>query len=255
MKIVSWNCNGALRRKTDVLDSLNADIVVVQECEDPSRSIHAYQQWAGDYLWSGSNKNKGIGVFAREGNIVASLSWKRKFRLPGAPKTSISAAWHTDDLKEFLSFRINDQFNAVAVWTKQSKGGTFGYAGQLWKYLQTHRRDITKDDCLILGDLNSNVRWDRTDRWWNHSDNVQILDSLGLTSLYHRQHNIQQGEEREPTFFLQRNLSKPYHIDYAFASEKLHLNATIQIASSDKWLQKSDHLPLVIELPVLASIV
>ncbi|CAN0458947.1 unnamed protein product, partial [Hapterophycus canaliculatus] len=178
MKIVSWNCAGGLRKKTEILDSLQADVLVVQECEDPARSTSSYEQWADKYIWSGSNKNKGIGVFARNGVELSTLSWSRKFKLPGAPTLSASAAWTTDDLKEFLSFRINNQFNALAVWTKQSEGGTFGYAGQLWKYLQTHRKDIAGGECLLLGDLNSNVRWDRPDRWWNHSDNVEILKNL-----------------------------------------------------------------------------
>jgi len=58
-------------------------------------------------------------VFAKGGVQIESLNWNRKFRLPGAPKRSESATWKTNDLKEFLSFRINDSFNVVAVWTKQ----------------------------------------------------------------------------------------------------------------------------------------
>jgi len=124
--------------------------------------------WSGSYLWTGVSKNKGVGVFARDNVQIDALNWNRLYRLPGAPKNSVSATWRTSDLREFLSFRVNDSFNAVAVWTKQSAGGTFGHAGQLWKFLQSHRKDMQKDDCLLLGDLNSNVIWDRSDRWWNH---------------------------------------------------------------------------------------
>jgi exonuclease III len=248
MRIVTWNCNGALRKKTDVLDQLNADVYVIQECENPAESITSYREWSGNFLWSGESKNKGIGVFAKRDAQVVALNWNRVFRLPGAPKRSISAKWKTSDLKEFLSFRINDSFNAVGVWTKQSKGGTFGYAGQLWKYLQSHRRDILKDECLILGDLNSNVIWDRPDRWWNHSDNLEILDELGLRSMYHESTGANPGDEQHSTFYLHRDLAKPYHIDYIFASNGLRKRAQFKCYDIDPWLTYSDHMPLAVDI-------
>ncbi len=49
MRLVTWNCNGALGRKFLRLDALDTDILVVQECEDPAQSSEDYQLWASDY--------------------------------------------------------------------------------------------------------------------------------------------------------------------------------------------------------------
>jgi exonuclease III len=38
MKIITWNCNGAFRKKFESLVSIDADILVIQECEDPAES-------------------------------------------------------------------------------------------------------------------------------------------------------------------------------------------------------------------------
>lgn len=248
MKIVTWNCNGALRNKLDSLNEIDADLYVIQECENPETSTIRLKEWADSFLWSGGSKNKGIGVFAMNGLPIENLNWRRKFKLPGVPSDTISATWKTEELKEFISFRVNDKFNAVAAWTKQSPGGTFGYAGQLWKYLQSHGKHIEADECMLLGDLNSNVQWDRPDRWWNHSDNVRILDSLGLKSIYHEQYRVEQGAETEPTFYMYRHKDKPYHIDYIFASKYLSTGSKLKLHDPAIWLKYSDHIPLEVIL-------
>lgn len=250
MRIITWNCNGALRRKLAEADSLQADILVIQECEDPAHSTQAYRNWAGDYLWIGESKNKGIGIFPRHGHKVEQLSWTGEYTIQGFTISSPAQSWRTDELKLFLPFIINQQITVLAVWTKASNGGTFSYTGQLWKYLQIHRNDLRKPGTIIIGDFNSNVIWDRPDRWWNHTDVLAELDQMGLRSQYHHFFNEKPGQETRPTFFMHRNLLKPYHIDYAFTSSDLTDRSTILIATEKNWLSVSDHVPLVLDISI-----
>lgn len=86
----------------------------------------------------------------------------------------------------------------------------------MWKYLQLHKDKLKDKKVIIAGDFNSNAICDKWDRWWNHSDVVKEFEELGIKSLYHHLTNEKQGKETKPTFYLQRKLEKPYHIDYIF---------------------------------------
>ena len=246
MKIATWNCNGALRKKLPEVDALDADLLIIQECEDPQFYKKQYLDWAGDYLWIGTNKNKGIGVFPKKGNRITLLHWHGSFTIKGLSESHNSVHWSTTDLRLFLPFSVNDRLKILAVWTKGSDKEAFGYVGQLWKYLQLHGKDLSGPASMIIGDLNSNAIWDKDDRWWSHSGVVAELADLGIYSLYHKLRNEEQGQEVEPTFFLQRKLGKPYHIDYAFASNDLASDCNIVVGNPSDWLHLSDHMPLMV---------
>ncbi len=90
MKIVTWNCNGALRRKYAFLANFDADILIIQECEDPAQSdVEHYRKWAANYLWTGDNKNKGLGIFCKQDIVIERNNW------------------NVNDSKYFLSVRVN----------------------------------------------------------------------------------------------------------------------------------------------------
>ncbi|MCC6925857.1 endonuclease/exonuclease/phosphatase family protein [Novosphingobium sp.] len=231
MRIVSWNCNGGLRRKTELLDALNADILVVQECEDPSAYGTEYRDWAGNHLWIGDLRSKGLGIFARSNLSLEPLDWCG------------------EDFRLFLPARIGDKFELLGVWTQSTRPASAAYIGQLWGYLLANHARLGPN-AVICGDFNSNRIWDRPRRTGNHSHVVAKLAQLELTSLYHQAFEEDQGAESVPTFYLYRKPDRPFHIDYIFAHQSLvqEPGFAFAVGRSELWLTASDHMPLVADL-------
>jgi exonuclease III len=227
---LTWNCNGAFRKKFELFEAFKADILIIQECEDPSKSSdNKYKDWANNSLWTGENKNRGLGIFAK-------------------PQISISKLdWPDNGEKYFIPCRVNDDFNLLGVWCHGANSPTFGYIGQMWKYLQINKLNLKK--AVIAGDFNSNVIWDKWDRWWNHSDVVRELKEFEIESIYHEIFKEIQGQETQPTFYLTRKLLKPYHIDYIFASRIIMAKViSLEIGNPEQFLARSDHMPIMLTI-------
>ena len=231
MKIISWNCNGALRKKFEHISELDADIYIIKECEDPVRTNHKeYGEWSKNHLWIGDTKNKGIGIFAKTHISLTPLDW--------------SNAYRDHSVKHFLPCLVNKDFQLLAVWTHKNNSPNFGYMGQFWKYLKTNIELF--DKIIIAGDFNSNAIWDQWDRWWNHSDVVSMLSKKEIKSIYHQTTNESQGSESKPTFYLQRKKEKAYHIDYIFTSRHF-TSDNVHIGNFENWIEISDHVPVIYE--------
>ncbi len=235
LKILTWNCQGAFRRKFEFVSKFDADIYIIQECENPEVSIDKnYRDWAQNFLWTGDIKHKGLGIFARTDIMINDLKWE------------------SNGLKHFISCRVNDEINLVAVWTHHNNSITFRYIGQFWKYLQINKHKM--DKCIIVGDFNSNKIWDKNHRESSHSIVVDELESIGIRSLYHEYYQLPQGDEPHPTLYLQRKIPKPYHIDYIFACRDLFPEIeSLEIGVHEDWLSRSDHMPFVATITIASN--
>lgn len=232
MRFITWNCNGGFWKKFKEIDSLNFDLLFVQECENPNLSKNSeYKEWAKNYLWVGDNKNKGVAFFAKTKYKINKLEWSNEFE--------------NHNVKYFSPIQFENQ-KILGVWAHSNNSPTFGYIGQFWKYLQINETNIS--NTLILGDLNSNKVWDKWDRWWNHSDVVKILNENGIFSIYHDYNKEQQGSESISTYYMHRNQSKGYHIDYMFSPNNLKNRIENFEIGSINWLTLSDHLPLICDI-------
>ena len=222
MRIVSWNCNGKFREKFEKVKELNADIYVIQECEDPQNYVGtAYGDFAKNDIWNGENKNKGLGIFAKEGILIENNRWESYC------------------LRNFLSVKVNHDFDLLGVWACKPYIEEY----YIYQYINIEKFN---DKTIIIGDFNSNKIWDKTHSIRNHTNIVKELEKKNLISAYHEVYHEKQGEEKQPTFYLYRHLVKGYHIDYCFIERERIKD--FQVLCDPAWLNHSDHLPILLEL-------
>lgn len=239
MRIATWNCNGRFRDKVGRALALDCDITLIQEAEDP----HYYRdQLTGPWAWTDAGWGKGVLAFVKSGwslqrhpDAPAQPSFKHVVPLDAvAPDGSHLAVW--------------------AVWCMDADNKADAWVAQLHHGLDAMQYLITSP-VVIAGDLNSNVVWDRG-RHLNHSRLIARLGEKRIRSAYHLATGEQAGDESQPTFWMARSVSKPFHLDYVFTDLPVK---SVAVGSHAEWsgLKEdggvSDHAPLIAELDLGAS--
>lgn len=234
MRLITWNCQGAFRKKADYILLLQPDILVIQECEHPDKLKFSQNTIRpNDFYWYGDSVHKGLGIFSYSDYRFELLSdFNPKFRY-------------------VIPFRVSGNghvFIFFAIWAMDNKENHEArYIGQVWLAIN-HYKNLLGNSTILIGDFNSNKIWDYKERVGSHSDVVNNLADNDIHSIYHKHFGLEQGKEKHPTFFLQKNESKPYHIDYCFVSKDLIDRVkTVEIGAFDNWKAHSDHLPLNIK--------
>ena len=233
MKIITWNCNMAFRKKWHVVAELNPDILVLQECENESR--FGQSQWFpryNEFIWMGENENKGVGI----------MSFNR-YHIELLPR-------HAAAFRYIVPVRVTGEspFNLFAIWAMPDKSNRLkGYVGQIWGALQHYEPDLTEPS-VLAGDWNSNAIWNHERKTGNHSQVVELLKTYGISSIYHELNREAHGEESQPTLYLLKQPNKPYHLDYCFASEKMiTAHTSIEVGKFGQWIRWSDHMPVIVD--------
>jgi len=234
MKLITWNCQGAFRKKADIILTHKPDILVVQECEHPDKLLFSSTtQQPNDLLWFGDNNHKGLGIFSYS---------NYKFQLIDE---------HNTDIKYVLPISVfggQIDFTLFAIWANNRQDRDNQYIEQVWKAINHYDQLLCSRPTILTGDFNSNKIWDKKHSKGNHSTVVDKLADRHIYSAYHKHLGQEQGNEKHPTFFLQRNKNKPYHIDYCFTSADIFAKVlNVEIGTYDNWVKHSDHSPLTIE--------
>jgi exodeoxyribonuclease-3 len=233
MKIITWNCNMAFRKKAAIILEHKPDILIVPECEHPDKlKFDTGILKPNDSLWFGSNLHKGLGIFSY-GNFTLKLC-----------KT------HNPELRLIIPIAIKgngSKFTLYAVWANNPGDPDGQYVEQVWKAIHHYDRHLKNKQTILAGDFNSNTIWDRKYREGNHSNVVKRLEEKGIYSTYHLHHKQKQGTEQHPTLYMYRHKNKPYHIDYCFVSADLADKLkSVEIGEHKFWTQYSDHVPVIV---------
>lgn len=233
MRIVSWNCCQAFRKKWEYVAAFDPDVIVVPESECIERQPAALLERYPTQAWVGDNPSKGLLILGNAEHpieIMDSYNPEHRYVVP-------------------LRVSGVQELALVAVWTQRDK--TVGYTQHLSRALAEYET-LLDGKPIVIGDFNANTIWDQEHRRdITHSQNVAWLHDRGMVSAYHALMGETQGGESTATHAFRWNADNTFHIDYAFVSKRLlDDGVTLTVPPVAEWLRHSDHGPLVLDLGV-----
>lgn len=227
LRIVTWNCRGALHRKLDALLELRPDVAIVQECAFPER-------WRDSRIscvsWNGNMARKGVAIITfGGGDLVPYIS-------------------RENDIQYVVPAVVNSvrEFGMLGVWTKKGVSGKSAYLGQLDLAIDEYNEFLKRSPCVVAGDLNSNANFYPAGKRNYHLEVVEKLSELGMVSAYHLYHGCKPGSEWHDTH--RHNLGGTFHLDYCFIPTDWAPFLKRVRVGGKQWFDLSDHKPVIIDL-------
>jgi exodeoxyribonuclease-3 len=233
MKLLTWNCQGAFRKKYELIADLAPDLAVIQECEALEKLPWKQGRPPSSACWFGENASKGVGVF----------SWSD---LEFAPLANYDSS-----IRHCIPLQITRpyQFQLIAVWAMDHPQDSLSYSAQVFQAVGQYREFIQAADTVMMGDFNSSKRGTPRSRIGNHASLTNAIDTLWLISAYHQYFHEKPSQEKRGTFFRGRKTDKISHIDYAYIPVRwLRRLKQVEVGAPETWLAHSDHCPVMVEI-------
>jgi exodeoxyribonuclease-3 len=233
MKLMTWNCQGAFRKKYPRVAEIGPDLAVIQECEQPERIPWKFGQKPTAMLWFGQSPTKGLGIF----------SWTNL--------TFQALETYDTSLRYCIPIQVTSpfQFHLLAVWAMDHLKDAHSYSAQVYQAAGLYREFIQQADTVFIGDYNSSKRTTPPSRLGNHATLTQSLHDLWLVSAYHQFFFEPQGQEKQSTYFRGRKMDRPSHIDYVYIPSRWTRRLKkVQVGDPAVWLEHSDHCPVIVEI-------
>lgn len=250
MRVLTWNCQGGLGKKHELLRRLAPDIAVIPECslkDAQSRNRGAQLFWQTKQV--GSAATKGLGILSVNPSLLV-----RPLALPEQWRSLMKSDPGRMDVVIPVEVLAPVRMNILAVWSFNNRDRKSGLKlrGPVLSALDFLGDWLSDAPSLIIGDFNNHPIFDRDlPNGKNHfAEHVNTFERLGIKSLYHECRGEAHGEEVTNSHFWSGR--KPFHIDYIFASEQLRKTPQFSIMSFEEMKAsgvRSDHVPLWADFP------
>lgn len=231
LRLATWNCRGAFKKKKHIIEAIDADVLVVQECSKTD-ALATDAPWSPPF----ENGTKGTAVFCR-------APWKAS-RLEADP----TLPWVLP--VELSHAHTGRSINLLAFWANKTKTGP-SHAEQFAMLMDSYADMIRSGHCLIAGDLNASIQGPSKRP---HARNLRQAEGLGLVSAYHYANRVEHGKEKDMTLrWIGPGRNEHfYHCDFIFVPLTLASGMGSSVIDTFAWTPPvSDHRPVIIDIPGL----
>jgi hypothetical protein len=228
MIITSWNCHYCFTKKNVIIGETSP---IIQECH--YHDCIALRECYKNIAWYGDGKDSilGIGVFSNKYTVEL-----------------LSKHYYDLDFRYVVPYTLkgnSEEYTLLAVWTKNGitddTKHCLSYVENIHAAIDCYK-DILGKSSIIIGDFNSNQKWDNDYKVENnYSVLVEKLRKIKMI-------DCAEGYGKKNTYYYIYN-EKAYSVidDYCFVSEDIIVK-NFEVGDQEKYLEYSDYCPITVTM-------